>query len=212
VTDWAELLSPAQLATMLAQSFFPRWLNVLGIWLNSTPNYEEVVTWYQGWKSVIPAPLLSLPGVADQLAQALHMMNRSVTGSGPLASQPGALENVRYMTGREMQVQQSSSQVQSVKPPGTDTGNTNKFDTIEQAVKTSAAIPQGYKELIGRRCEERGIVWRPIPGQWREGKQLYLCGQRRIYLDKTVIFVMEGNVWVPTSLNNLLDKAFDSGN
>lgn len=206
VTDWAELLPPTQLATMMSQSFFPRWLQVLGAWLNSNPNYEEVVSWYQGWKSVIPAPLLPLPGVADQLSQALRMMNLSVTGSGPLASQPGALENVRYMTGREMQAQQNS-QLQSIKPPGADTGNANKFDTITEAVKTSAAIPQGFKELIGRRCEERGIVWRPIAGQWREGKQLYLCGQRRIYLDRNVIFVMEGNVWVPTSLNNLLDKA-----
>ena len=62
--------------------------------------------------------------------------------------------------------------------PGTDTGNRNKFDSVAEAVKTSAQIPQGFKELIGRRCEERGIVWRPVAGRWREGKQLYLCGQR----------------------------------
>ena len=47
VTDWAELLPPPQLAAMMAQSFFPRWLQVLAAWLNSTPNYEEVVGWYK---------------------------------------------------------------------------------------------------------------------------------------------------------------------
>ena len=32
--------------------------------------------------------------------EALHMMNRSVTGGGPMSQQPGALENVKYMTTR----------------------------------------------------------------------------------------------------------------
>ena len=34
------------------------------------------------------------------LFEALHMMNRSVTGGGPMSQQPGALENVKYMTTR----------------------------------------------------------------------------------------------------------------
>ena len=78
-------------------------LQVLAGWLNSTPNYEEVVGWYSGWKSSLPASVLPLPGVAEQLSQALHMMNCSVSREGPLAGQPGALENVRYMTSREFQ-------------------------------------------------------------------------------------------------------------
>ena len=76
-------------------------------------------------------------------------------------------------------------------------------------MKTAAQIPQGFKDLIGRRCEDRGIVFRPLAGRWREGKLLYLCGSRQVYLDRNVIFVMEGGsgVWVPTSLNSLLDRA-----
>ena len=178
---------------------------MLAAWLNSTPNYEEVVGWYQGWKGVLPPSLLPLPGVSENLAQALHMMNRSVSGDGPLASQPGALENVRYMTGREMQGQQAAKATLST--PGSDTGNSNKFDTITEAVKTSASIPQGFKELIGRRCEDRGIIFRPLPGRYREGKQMYLCGGNQMYLDRNVIFVLQSGVWVPSSLNSLLDKA-----
>ena len=78
-----------------------------------------------------------------------------MTGSGPLAYQPGALENVRYMTGREMPSmgQQTTSTTTGAQPPppGTDVGNQNKFDSISEAVKTSAAIPQGFKDLIGKR-------------------------------------------------------------
>ena len=79
-------------------------------------------------------------------------MHRSVTGSGPLASQPGALENVRYMTGREMpSMPQQKPNANQPPPPGTDVGNKNKFDSMSEAVKTSAAIPQGFKDLIGKR-------------------------------------------------------------
>ena len=149
VTAWSDLLPPPQLAAAMGQAFFPRWLQVLAGWLNATPNYEEVVSWYQGWKSVLPPALLPLPGVADHLSQALHMMNRSVTGSGPLASQPGAMENVRYMTGRELAGQAPAPT--SAPSAGSDVGNRNKVE-LQEAVRTSAAIPQGFKELIGKRC------------------------------------------------------------
>ena len=196
VMDWSDLLPPPQLAQMLAQSFFPRWLQVLAGWLNSNPNYEEVVGWYQGWKSSVPGCVLSLPGVADHLSQALHMMNRSVSGGGPLAGQPGALENVMYMTNLEMQGQPRKAPEAGL-------------SSMSETVKTAAQIPQGFKDLIGRRCEEKGLVFRPLPGRLREGKQMYLVGSRQVYLDRNVIFVMElgTGVWVPTSLNSLIDGA-----
>ena len=136
---------------------------MLAGWLNSNPNYEEVVGWYSGWKSSLPTTLVSLPGVADQLSQALHMMNRSVSGGGPMSGQPGALENVMYMTNMEMQ-----GQGHKVTAPGTDTGNSNKFSSMAEAVKTAAQIPQGFKDLIGRRCEEKGIIFR-----FRDGNEFH---------------------------------------
>ena len=65
--EWEDMVSPPQLAEILAKHFFPRWLQVLAAWLNSTPNYEEVTGWYQGWKSVLPASVVGLPGVSDCL-------------------------------------------------------------------------------------------------------------------------------------------------
>ena len=67
------------------------------------------------------------------------MMNRSVSGGGPLAGQPGALENVRYMTSSEFQAGGVGAQV------GQDTGNKNKFATVSEAVKTAAQIQQRFQ-------------------------------------------------------------------
>jgi len=171
VIDWLDLIPGQALGDMMTKHFFPRWLQVLAAWLNSNPNYTELIGWYQGWKGVIPPPLLNHPMVADQLQQALHIMNRSVTGGGPLSSQPGAMENVKYMTNREMNGGRTGP------APGQDVGNRNKFDSISEAVKTSSQIPQGFKDLIAKRCEGKGIIFRPVPGRLREGKHIYLCGR-----------------------------------
>lgn len=201
ITDWVDLLPPPVLADLMGVNFFPRWLQVLAAWLNSSPNYSEVTAWYQGWKGVIPLPIIAHPAVSEHLQQALHMMNRSVSGGGPMSHQPGALENVKYMTTREFQSGGVS------KPAGMDVGNQNKFNSMSEAVKTSSQIPQGFKDLIGRRCEERGIIFRPVPGRLREGRQVYICGRNYCYLDRNVIFVQDDTRWVPTSLNSLIDNA-----
>ena len=60
------------------------------------------------------------------------MMNRSVSEGGPLAGQPGALENVRYMTSSEFQAGGVGAQV------GQDTGNKNKFATVSRGSEDSS--------------------------------------------------------------------------
>ena len=66
--------------------------------------------------------------------------------------------------------------------------------------------------LIARRCEERGILFLPVPSRLQEGKQVYRCGEQNgssllIYIDRNAIFVLnkESGMWIPTSLNTLLD-------
>jgi len=79
---------------------------------------------------------------------------------------------------------------------------------LAEAVRTASQIPQGFKELIQKRCEERGIVFIPLPNRYREGKQIYRCGKIQIYIDRSVVFVSDnGTTWSPTSLNNMLDMA-----
>ena len=80
---------------------------------------------------------------------------------------------------------------------------------MDAAVRTAVQMADGYKDLVGRRCEERGILFVPTaPPKYREGKHIYRCGRFHIYLDKSAILVQspEGK-WVPTSLNTLLDTA-----
>lgn len=77
-------------------------------------------------------------------------------------------------------------------------------------MKTAAKIPQGFKDLIAKRCEERGILFVPIPNKYHEAKQVYRLGMKGIqcYIDRNVVFYMQNSTtWLPTSLNRLLDMA-----
>ena len=59
-------------------------------------------------------------------------------------------------------------------------------------------------EKRGKKCEEKGILFRPIPSKYQEGKQVYQCGLLNIYLQNHVIFVKKEKTWIPTSLNAML--------
>lgn len=201
VMDWQELLPVHNMASLLERYFFPKWLQILTLWLNHAPNYDEITNWYMGWKGMVSEPLLAQPAVKEQFRKALELMNRAVTAPGQsMAHQPGAVESVSYLTNLE----QSSS----VTPPPAQRARETRYEMLAEAVRTASQIPQGFKELIQKRCEERGIVFMPLPNRYREGKQVYRCGKIQMYIDRSVVFVSEnGSVWNPTSLNNVLDMA-----
>jgi tuftelin-interacting protein 11 len=48
VMDWEALIPTNSFINLIDRTFFPKWLEVLSIWLNSRPNYEEVSRWYLG--------------------------------------------------------------------------------------------------------------------------------------------------------------------
>ncbi|XP_069691056.1 tuftelin-interacting protein 11 [Periplaneta americana] len=201
VMDWADLLPVHTLASLLEKHFFPKWLQILTLWLNHAPNYDEITNWYMGWKGMVSEPLLAQPAVKEQFRKALELMNRAVTAAGQsLVHQPGAVESVSYLTNIE--------QTSSVNSAPTQRARETRFELLAEAVRTASQIPQGFKELIQKRCEERGIVFVPLPNRYREGKQIYRCGKIQVYIDRSVVFVSEnGSVWSPTSLNNVLDMA-----
>ena len=59
--DWEDLMPVHTMASLLDKLFFPKWLQVLTVWLNHSPDYEQVSKWYSGWKSMFSESLLQQP-------------------------------------------------------------------------------------------------------------------------------------------------------
>jgi len=141
VYEWKELIPVHIMAGLLDKFFFPKWLQVLALWLNHSPNYDQVTTWYMGWKGMLNDKLLVEPVIKGMLycdikfasfsssqslkyeinticiehfKKALDMMNRAV--SGPQNHQPGALEQVSYLTSLE-RTQPTISQIAPIAQP-----------------------------------------------------------------------------------------------
>lgn len=198
VIEWKELLPVHTMANLLDKFFFPKWLQVLAMWLNHNPNYEQITNWYMGWKGMLDNKLLDEPVIKEHFKKALNIMNRAVASAQGLP--PGAAEQISYLTSIERT--QSQPQISSAAQP--------RMERLAEAVKTSAQIPQGFKDIVQKRCEERGILFMPIPNKHREGKVVYKIGKVQAYIDGNKLYACHNGVnWMPTSLNTLLDTAED---
>jgi tuftelin-interacting protein 11 len=116
VMSWHELIPTASLVSLLERAFFPRWLQTLSIWLNSSPNYDEVSAWYTGWKAMFSDKLLQHPNVKTKLAHGLAMMGRSMSGVQVsythFESQPAA---TNFQQQQQHQQQSTMEEIDSMK-------------------------------------------------------------------------------------------------
>ncbi|KAH9893377.1 TFP11-domain-containing protein [Cubamyces lactineus] len=79
VMSWEQLLRPSILSQILETEFFPKWLDVLHIWLiQPNPSFEEVSRWYTFWKSTFSENVQNMPGVAQGFTRGLQMMNKAL--------------------------------------------------------------------------------------------------------------------------------------
>ncbi|KAG2075749.1 TFP11-domain-containing protein [Suillus decipiens] len=79
VLAWSTLLRGSIFVQLLETEFFPKWLDVLHIWLiQPKVSFEEVAQWYSFWKSSFPDSVQSMPGVARGFTRGLQLMNTAI--------------------------------------------------------------------------------------------------------------------------------------
>lgn len=66
VMEWEELMPVHSMAGMFEKHFFPKWLQVLSVWLNHNPNYDQVASWYIGWKGQFSDQLLKQTNIKGE--------------------------------------------------------------------------------------------------------------------------------------------------
>jgi tuftelin-interacting protein 11 len=78
VWGWNELFSPLVMANILDKYFFPKWMQTLVLWLNQSPNFDELSRWYTGWKGLFNnEAVLKQPTISEHFRRALELMQRA---------------------------------------------------------------------------------------------------------------------------------------
>ena len=156
---------------------------------------------------MIPEDILNFPQIRNWFSQALDMMTRvtNLSSGHPMSRQPGANDTILQLRSNEPSIAMHAS---TPPPPP----RLSAQPTLQDVAKTAVEMSHSYKDLVARRCEERGILFAPaVPARWKEGKPVYRIGNSYMYMDKTAIFVQQSGSgidrWIPQSLNTLLDSA-----
>lgn len=87
VLKWKDFFKPSVLAHLLAAEFFPKWHQILYVWLTSEePDYDEIAQWYKGWKEYFPDSINDTSIVSQEwekgrltIEQALELGDRVAT-------------------------------------------------------------------------------------------------------------------------------------
>jgi tuftelin-interacting protein 11 len=186
VMQWENLIPSANFVSLLETSFFSNWLQVLSVWLNSGPNYDEVSRWYVNWKNLFSSELLENPTIKAKMTQALVMMNKSVSGA-TVSFAPSVTQAFTPQ-----------------RPLNTSKPADNSMIGVQITANPSI---NSFKDMIEKKASEHNILFLPVPSRMHEGKQIYRLGNLNIYLDRNVIFCLKNGYWAPASINQVIEQA-----
>ncbi|PHJ16803.1 g-patch domain-containing protein [Cystoisospora suis] len=191
VLVWAPLLPVEMLVNLFVTAFFPRWLQVLKVWLSSThADFNEILEWYSGWKDTLPAALVAHTRVQGIFVEALQLMNfaSAALGLPIIQQQPVTLGGM----GGVVPTPPSSG---GMEPP--------------RAPEPAEPTPPTLLEYLEGLAKEKGILFKPKVGRVEEGKQVYAYGRMNMYVKEKMIYVKGKAVlsWTAVDVDELLKLA-----
>jgi tuftelin-interacting protein 11 len=79
VLVWAPLMRPSVFSQIFEAEFFPKWLDILHIWLTQPRvSFEEVAQWYSFWKESFPEEVRNIVGIDRGFTRGLQLMNKAI--------------------------------------------------------------------------------------------------------------------------------------
>lgn len=79
VFAWSNIIRSSMFSQILETEFFPKWLDILHIWLiQPRVSFEEVAQWYSFWKESFPESIRNLSGISRGFTRGLQLMNKAI--------------------------------------------------------------------------------------------------------------------------------------
>lgn len=201
VMTWEDFVPKMSMLSLFEKHFFPKWLQTLSTWMNNRPNYDEVVKWFKGWKTQMPEQLMNEPSVKGQFDQALRIMDRGASSDNYPPMQPPPREyNSPVHPSREYNSPVHKMDVD-------DRWMQGRPADSRQMSAPSLTVPTTFRDLVEIKARDNGLLFVPSQRRYENKSSVYNFGSLIIYLERGVIFVREGEVWIPMSLQTTVDKA-----
>jgi len=149
ILKWKPFFTADKFSRILIDAFFPKWLNVLHLWLTSDPSYEEIGQWYAWWQSQFPDTVNAVPAVAAEWEKGLAMMN-SAMDLGP--------DRVKTDLAAPR-----AGPARPISGPGSQSKNAVKAQEVKAAAAASNANEDiTLRDIMEDLCEKEGLMLIPL--------------------------------------------------
>ncbi|BDD58407.1 hypothetical protein MAP00_003687 [Monascus purpureus] len=187
VLKWRPFFKPNVMALLLVSEFFPKWHNILHIWLTNDPNYEEVAEWFSWWRTQLPEEINDLTIIDDEWKKGLQTMDlasrlgdRAATELPPPPPLPSATATI----------------VQQV--PAAAAAKENLPSTAKPP-RPKPKLPEeiGFRDILESWCSEQGLIMLPLrEAHPQNGQPLFRITASATGKGGIVVFIQGDVVWV----------------
>lgn len=192
VLAWSELLRASILSQILETEFFPKWLDVLHLWLiQPSVSYDEVDRWYRFWKEAFPEGVRNLPNVQRGLVRGLQLMNDAMT-LGPEA--PSKLQKPDFRAELAASSRRSSSRGGASE----DEEKTKKTKASTLARPSARTQEITFRAIVEEYAAERDLLFIPV-GRVHEKARvpLFRVSETADGKHGLLVYVLDDAVWAP---------------
>lgn len=183
--QWNELIPIEAMAQMLELKFFPKWIDVLFLWLSNNANLNDVAKWYTGWKTLFGDKMNNNPTIKIFFNKALYLMNAAASNN-PITN-----------------INELPSFIPQIEP-----NEIPKNDRVK--ISSTSTSFNSIKDIIELKAGEYGFLFKPIESRRIDGKQVYKLHNVLIYIDRNVIFVQnEPDKWTPISMDSIFSLIYN---
>ncbi|KAJ5949491.1 hypothetical protein N7454_001075 [Penicillium verhagenii] len=149
VLRWKDYFQPNVMGLLLISDFFPKWHEILYIWLTNDPNYEEVGTWFSWWREQIPSEVNELTIVEEEWNKGLQTMHQALE-----LGDRAAAELSRPTTAAQAKLpSQEEAEAKAKAAAAASTASRPKHHTTEEP---------SFKEIVENWCVEQGLILLPL--------------------------------------------------
>lgn len=184
VLKWKDFFKPNVFGLLLVAEFFPKWHNILYIWLTNDPNYEEVGEWFSWWRMQIPPELNELTIVDDEWKKGLQTMDLAsrlgdrAAAELPPPTVPMAPQGIPQET--PSAIPQEAKEAPTKAP---------------RAAKVVEEI--AFKDILESWCVEQGLIILPLrEAHPQNGQPLFRITASATGKGGVVAFIQGDVVWV----------------